>query len=124
MGVGERYPPARPSESPASDPLDSWKEIATYLKRGVRTVQRWEREESLPVHRHIHEKLGRVYAYKVELDAWWRDGRARLEQKEQAQTSARRQWLRLLVPAVGVADRKSTRLNSSHIQKSRMPSSA
>ena len=28
------------------------------------------------------------------------------------------------VEAVGVVDRKSTRLNSSHIQKSRMPSSA
>ena len=26
--------------------------------------------------------------------------------------------------ATGIADRKSTRLNSSHIQKSRMPSSA
>ena len=33
------------------DRLDSWKEIATYLGRGVRTAQRWEREEGLPVHR-------------------------------------------------------------------------
>ena len=30
----------------------------------------------------------------------------------------------MLVVTVGMADRKSTRLNSSHIQKSRMPSSA
>jgi DNA-binding transcriptional regulator YiaG len=35
--------------------LDSWKEIAAYLKRGARTVQRWEREERLPVHRLPHE---------------------------------------------------------------------
>ena len=42
--------------------LDSWKEIATYLGRGVRTVQRWEREEGLPVHRLNHEKRGNVYA--------------------------------------------------------------
>ena len=51
--------------------LDSWKEIATYLKRDVRTVQRWERHERLPVHRKIHGKLGSVYAFKPELDAWW-----------------------------------------------------
>ena len=53
------------------DRLDSWKEIAAYLKRSVRTVTRWEREEGLPVHRHVHSKSGSVYAYKVELDAWW-----------------------------------------------------
>jgi TolB-like protein/Flp pilus assembly protein TadD len=51
--------------------LDSWKEIAVYLGRDVRTVQRWEKKEGLPVHRHLHEKLGTVYAYKSELDAWW-----------------------------------------------------
>lgn len=51
--------------------VDSWKEIASYLKRGARTVQRWEREEGLPVHRLQHEKLGSVYAYTGELDAWW-----------------------------------------------------
>ncbi len=54
-----------------TDRLDSWKEIAAYLKRGARTVQRWEREESLPVHRLKHEKLGSVFAYRSELDAWW-----------------------------------------------------
>src|SRR4029450_679523 len=53
------------------DRFDSWKEIAAYLKRSVRTVTRWEREEGLPVHRHLHGKLGSVYAYKAELDAWW-----------------------------------------------------
>jgi adenylate cyclase len=56
---------------PAADRLDSWKEIAAYLKRGARTVQRWEREERLPVHRLQHERLGSVYAFRSELDAWW-----------------------------------------------------
>src|SRR3954471_15557227 len=51
--------------------LDSWKEIAAYLRRGSRTVQRWEREEGLPVHRLQHGKLGSVYAYPAELDAWF-----------------------------------------------------
>jgi hypothetical protein len=50
--------------------LDSWKEIATYLKRSVRTVHRWEKEEGLPVHRQLHKDLGSVFAYKGELDAW------------------------------------------------------
>ena len=50
--------------------LDSWKEIAGYLKRGVRSVQRWEQEEGLPVHRHLHKKLDSVYAFRNEIDAW------------------------------------------------------
>jgi Tol biopolymer transport system component len=50
--------------------LDSWKEIAAYLKRGERTVRRWEQAEGLPVHRHVHEKAASVYAYSGELDAW------------------------------------------------------
>jgi TolB-like protein len=54
----------------AEDRLDSWKEIAAYLKRGVRTVRRWEREEGLPVHRHVHHVLASVYAYKSEIDMW------------------------------------------------------
>jgi TolB-like protein/tetratricopeptide (TPR) repeat protein len=50
--------------------LESWKEIAAYLGRDVTTVRRWEKGEGLPVHRHIHNKLGSVYAYTTELDAW------------------------------------------------------
>lgn len=58
------------AEPSASERLDSWKDIAAYLKREVRTVQRWEKKENLPVHRHLHEKLGTVYAHKSELDLW------------------------------------------------------
>jgi TolB-like protein len=54
--------------------LDSWKEIAAYLNRSVSTVQRWEAEEGLPVHRLLHAKAGTVYALKGDLDAW-RSGR-------------------------------------------------
>jgi len=59
------------------DRLDSWKEIAAYLSRGVRTVRRWEREEGLPVHRHVHRVLGSVYAYKSEIESWRQAGRRR-----------------------------------------------
>jgi TolB-like protein len=55
---------------PPEDRLDSWKEIASYLNRGVRTVRRWEREEGLPVHRQVHRVLGSVYAYKSEIESW------------------------------------------------------
>ncbi len=58
-----------------ADRLESWKEIAAYLRRDVTTVQRWEKRESMPVHRHVHDKLGSVYALRSELDAWSR-GRA------------------------------------------------
>lgn len=53
-----------------SNLLDSWKEIAANLKRDVRTIQRWEKRERLPVRPHRHGQLGSVYAYKSELDAW------------------------------------------------------
>src|SRR6476469_6671438 len=56
--------------------LESWKQIAAYLDRHVTTVRRWERQESLPVHRHLHSKLGSIYAYTTELDAWFQ-GRLR-----------------------------------------------
>jgi hypothetical protein len=54
------------------DRLDSWKEIAAYLRRDVTTVQRWEKREGMPVHRHVHQKMGSVYAFKADLDAWAR----------------------------------------------------
>lgn len=50
--------------------LESWKEIAGYLKRGVRTARRWEKDEGLPVHRQAHKSQGTVYAHASELDAW------------------------------------------------------
>jgi Tol biopolymer transport system component len=61
-----------PSEKPANERLESWKDIAAYLQREVRTVQLWEKNEALPVHRHAHLKRGTVYAYKAEIDAWVR----------------------------------------------------
>lgn len=50
--------------------FDSWKEIAAYFGRDVRTVRRWETNEALPVHRHLHGSRGSVYAYQHELDHW------------------------------------------------------
>lgn len=55
---------------PGGRRLDSWKEIAVYARREVRTVQRWEKRERMPVHRHIHLKSSTVYAFREEIDAW------------------------------------------------------
>jgi TolB-like protein/Tfp pilus assembly protein PilF len=90
-----------PPSPPAEDRLDSWKEIAAYLRRGVRTVRRWEKEEGLPVHRHLHQRLGTVYAYKREIDAWWDARRVHLEhERDDSKETQRRAWL---IPALGAA---------------------
>jgi Tol biopolymer transport system component len=52
--------------------LDSWKEIADYLGRDVRTVSRWEKEKNLPVHRVPGGKRQAVFAFRNEIDAWLR----------------------------------------------------
>src|SRR6266849_10857916 len=64
-------PPSGSGQSLAEGRLDSWKEIAAYLRREVRTVQRWEKSANLPVHRLPLEKQSAIYAYKSELDAWF-----------------------------------------------------
>jgi uncharacterized protein (TIGR02996 family) len=66
---------AVPAGSPReSERLESWKEIAAYLQRDIRTLHRWELHEGLPIHRHVHRSRGSVYAFRRELDEW-REGR-------------------------------------------------
>ena len=72
-------------EKPPEDELDSWKEIAAYLGRDVTTVQRWEKCEKMPVHRHAHDKRSSVYALISELDAWRQSRQPRLENENGAQ---------------------------------------
>lgn len=55
---------------PPTARLNSWKEIAQYLDRGVRTVQRWERELQMPVHRIGRGKRSPVFATTTELNFW------------------------------------------------------
>jgi len=54
-----------------SSVLNSWKEVSAYLGAGVRTVQRWEKDLGMPVHRPSSTlKRGPVIAYSYELDGW------------------------------------------------------
>jgi tetratricopeptide (TPR) repeat protein len=55
--------------------VDSWKSIADYMKRGVRTVQRWHLDHGLPVYQ-VGGNKGSVYAYADELDRWLAEGAA------------------------------------------------
>jgi TolB-like protein len=64
-------------EPPRRTRLESWKAVAAHFGRDVTTVRRWERREGLPIHRLFHEKLGSIYAYSDELDAWWAARRLR-----------------------------------------------
>jgi len=77
--MGESAPSTAPSVTPPEDRLDSWKEIAAYLNRDITTVQRWEKREGMPVHRHLHDRSGSVYAYGSELNAWLQSRRAGLD---------------------------------------------
>src|SRR5215218_7604572 len=70
--MDEPFADPPPPSARLEDRLDSWKEIAAYLKRDVTTVQRWEKREGMPVHRHLHDKMGSVSALRTELDAWTR----------------------------------------------------
>jgi Tol biopolymer transport system component len=88
--MGEASPGTPLSVRPPEDRLDSWKEIAAYLNRDVTTVQRWEKREGMPVHRHVHDKMGSVFASRAELDAWarGRNLRAPVENGSQAASSS------------------------------------
>lgn len=50
------------------DVIDGWKNISTYIRKSVKTVQRWERESDFPVHRVPGRQS--VYALKEEVDEW------------------------------------------------------
>jgi TolB-like protein/Tfp pilus assembly protein PilF len=111
MGEPPQAPPT--AEKQAEKRLDSWKEIAAYLTRDVTTVQRWEKREAMPVHRHVHAKRGSVYAVAEELNTWIESRRVQAagpESEADAETpgiergrlgSAGSRGLRLLVVAAG-----------------------
>ena len=76
-----------PELPPDNDRLDSWKEIAAYLRRDESTVRRWEKD-GLPIRRHVHKSRAAIYAYRRELDAWWKRDRAADQGQEAPPQSA------------------------------------
>jgi hypothetical protein len=76
-----------------SQVLSSWKEIASYLGKGVRTVQRWETGMGLPVRRPRPKSSGVVLAFSDELDDWLRGGARRHYTNHSAQLAQMRSLL-------------------------------
>ena len=81
-------PVIQPPDRMPEERLDSWKEIAAYLNRDVTTVQRWEKQEGMPVHRHLHDKRGSVYALSSELDAWRQSRKLGFEEEQKEPATA------------------------------------
>ena len=82
------FPQFSHSGSPSSPTsrriLNSWKEIAAYLGRGVRTVQRYEGRLRFPVHRPGARKRGSVLAFSDEIELWLRSTPLRNEELSSA----------------------------------------
>ena len=116
MDTSKLQPPSSLPESP-TERLDSWKEIAVYLKRDLRTVRRWE-GEGLPVHRHMHKKQASVYAYKSEIDVWRNNGRQHSAPPEPAHTG-RPLTLRLLAGLAAAGFVALLAFNASNLRKVR-----
>jgi len=71
-------PPIRELQPP-NRRLDSWKEIAAFFGRDERTVKRWEKERSLPVHRLPGSSRARVFAFTEELSQWMHSARSSVQ---------------------------------------------
>lgn len=85
------------------DRLESWKQIAAYLGKSERTVRRWQVTEGLPVHRHMHQQRGSVWAYESELNAWMnlrKQSPEPLVDEDEEATPPRRQFPRYWQTAV------------------------
>ncbi len=93
--------------------LNSWKEIAQYLNRGVRTVQRWEAELGMPVHRPRGTIHSAVFALPHEIDDWLK---SRPVRKGKSKTSSSSPWT--TVARLKALVQESNRL-SGHVENSR-----
>jgi DNA-binding transcriptional regulator YiaG len=70
MRAKKQLPASKKAMTTNDEILNSWKEVASYMGRGVRTVQRWEQELGLPVRRPRGRSRSAVIAFKSELDTW------------------------------------------------------
>jgi hypothetical protein len=69
-GRGGRVMESKEQDNPQQEILSGWKEIARYLGKGVRTVQRYERELGLPVRRVSGGRDGSVVTTKSDINNW------------------------------------------------------
>jgi hypothetical protein len=98
-----------PSERRSGRQLVGWKEIANHFGKGVRTVQRWEADLSLPVRRLKTGRGETVYALAAELDAW----RSKLEVRHLADGWDRDEGVSTSGNGAWAASRKNGQPNSA-----------
>lgn len=99
--------------------LSSWKEIAHYVGKGVRTVQRWEREAGLPVRRPQGDGKGKVLAFPEEIDGWMHSAFTRNGDIEQSEISI----LRIRIDQLMAENRKLRQSLNAAFNTLPMPSS-
>ena len=87
---------------PATAPLNSWKEIAGYLKIDVRTCQRWEQSLGLPVHRLGNSPRSRVIAYPAEIEEWRKNTLQSKDRPVNGETTRNGDGLRAAINGNGV----------------------
>lgn len=108
------------SSAANSDVLNSWKEVACYLGRGVRTVQRWEQELGLPVHRPHGKSRSAVIAFRSELDQWLHRAPGELLQQEHTEEAANSEARRArLARQAKLHDKTTVLINKSKVLLSR-----
>jgi TolB-like protein/tetratricopeptide (TPR) repeat protein len=112
---GGRSLPDPPTDEPR---LESWGEIAAYLRREIRTVQRWERYQGLPIRRLQIGKLGSVYAFRSELDRWFRE---RQPAAETAEEEAEKSSNGKIAAPVGVSSEREEAKSSVDAAVSEVP---
>lgn len=91
-------------DSEKGDILSTWKEIGAYLNSSVRSCIRWEKESGLPVHRQEGAPRSRIFAYKGELDAWFKSrlGNGTIHPEEHSPSKPGLRKLAVAIP-LGVA---------------------
>src|SRR3981189_325990 len=104
--------------------LESWGEIANYLRREIRTVQRWERNLGLPIHRLPVGKQNAIFAYPSELDRWYKERETRIEKDDleaQVATGLGSDGTPSVPPPVEPSNGRTTQFgaNSSESEKTR-----
>jgi seryl-tRNA synthetase len=90
--------------------FSSWKEIAAFLGKGVRTVQRWEKTLGLPVRRPNGTASNVVVATENDLRRWMNEGGDQAI-RNQAESDARD--IRILEDQLARLEQAHTRLEQA-----------
>lgn len=92
--------------------LQSWKQIAKYVGRTERTVQRWEQEFGFPVHPPSGKSRSSVMALVTEIEEWTRDRPSLVQIRSSARLN--REMLMPSHTRAGKGVSRAKKLNQKH----------